>query len=249
MSVTVPGELKNFHKLFMDLLSHGIEARRGFDDLLEYIMMGHIIDNSMEWTHKYSKKEIYLFYALYCEWLKVLQVQLVSDRSWYDLWGTYYEAVILSKMGREGSGQFFTPGSICDFMAEVTGSKDKIGQRVGDPSCGSGRCLLSYHVQNPGCFMVGEDVDRTCALMAVLNFMSHGVNGLVIWGNSLTKEVYEAWRINEHLNLFQGVPHIRHYNLEEAEKAAETLQEQAKEKVTGPVTLDDFKVEAKGCAK
>lgn len=243
--ITVPGELKSFHKLFMKFIGKGHEARRVFDDLLEYILMGFIVDKSMEWDKRYSKDEIELFYKLYMEWIKVMNEMLNSDMDWYDLWGVYYEAVILSKMGREGSGQFFTPQNICDLMAVMISPGEDVQGNVGDPACGSGRCLLSYHVQNPGCFIVAEDLDRTCVLMTILNFMVHGVDGLVIWGNSLSLEVFEAWRVNEHLNLSQGVPHVRHYNIVEAEPIAEALNVQSHEK-TGPVSLDDFmKVEGK----
>ena len=54
----------------------------------------------------------------------------------------------------------------CDLMVLCTQTEEKkTGQRMGDPTCGSGRLLLAYHARNPGNYLIGEDINRTCCLM------------------------------------------------------------------------------------
>lgn len=48
---------------------------------------------------------------------------------------------------------------------------------MGDPTCGSGRLLLAYHARNPGNYLIGEDINRTCCLMTVCNMLIHGCVG------------------------------------------------------------------------
>ena len=49
------------------------------------------------------------------------------------------------------------------------GETDK--KRICDPTCGSGRLLLAYHVRHLGNYLVAEDVSRTCCLMTVCNML------------------------------------------------------------------------------
>lgn len=89
---------------------------------------------------------------------------------------------------------------------ELTGK----GLNFGDPACGSGRFLIAAHAKFPGNYCCGEDIDRTCALMTVCNFILHGVNGEVIWHDSLmpTKErFYGAWRVCPRPDLM-GCPQV-----------------------------------------
>ena len=76
-----------------------------------------------------------------------------------------------SKPGQQANGQFFTPSHICELMVMCAEGKKKTGQRMGDPTCGSGRLLLAYHAHNPGNYLVGEDISRTCCMMTVCNML------------------------------------------------------------------------------
>lgn len=99
-------------------------------------------------------------------------------------------------------------------MAQIIGidrdadNEPKTGLRISDPTCGSGRNLLSHHAENPGNFYFGEDIDRTCCLMTVCNFIIHGCVGEVVWHNSLDPESYYCgWSVNPWLNR-TGIPGV-----------------------------------------
>lgn len=47
--------------------------------------------------------------------------------------------------------------------------------------------------QNNRAFFVGQDIDLNCARMCALNLMFFNLDGLVVWGNTLTNEVHGAW--------------------------------------------------------
>ena len=87
-------------------------------------------------------------------------------------------------------------------MTEICqGEEKQTGKLISDCACGSGRTLLAHHVRNLGNYYVAEDIDKTCAMMCVCNFLLHGVVGEVVWHNSLIPEqFYGAWKINQDLN-------------------------------------------------
>lgn len=108
-------------------------------------------------------------------------------------------------------------------MTDVCTPKEEVvrGKRISDPTCGSGRNLLAFHVKHLGNYMVGEDIDRTCAMMTVCNFILHGVQGEVVWHNTLIHDdYYGGWKVNEHLNSplskYFGIPHCRPMEREES---------------------------------
>lgn len=101
-------------------------------------------------------------------------------------------------------------------MAKITDPSEKTGERIMDCACGSGRMLLASHVLHPGNYCCAQDMDRICCLMTVCNFIIHGVNGEVVWGDSLDPTDYrDGWRTNEALNAL-GVPCVRRMDKMEA---------------------------------
>jgi type I restriction enzyme M protein len=240
LEVNVPSELKGFHSIF-EKLAYSYDWSVIFDDFLEYIILFHNMDTSLKWSKKYSKDEIKLFWELYREWIKVMDQQLVDDKDWYDLFGIYYEAVIVSKMNRTYQGQFFTPPNVCNMMADMTIAAANLrpGQSVNDPCCGSGRNLLAANTIIKGCYHVGMDLDQTCVFMTIANFLLHGIEGEVIWTNTLTQEFYGAWKVNEYLNKGIPLPHVRKAQISElySYKVPIEVKTEIVEKV---VTLDSF---------
>jgi type I restriction enzyme M protein len=93
--------------------------------------------------------------------------------------------------------------------------------------------------------MVAEDIDYSCVLMCLINFLVHGVVGEVIWHDTLTQDFFGAWKVNETLNTM-GFPSIRslpeeEYNLsrmvmENTENAILTINKPTKQS-----TLEGFK--------
>lgn len=207
----------------------GLDISNVFDDFLTYIIWAHTLPEYGKpiegWPYKPEDGK--KMYEIYVGLVNELNERL-HTHEWYDIFGEIYESAIASKHRRGDNGQFFTPASLCDLMAQISVSKDQevVGDRISDPSCGSGRNLLAFHSLHPGNYHVGEDIDRTCALMSVCNFLLHGVNGEIIWHNSLNPDTFRGgWRINEYLNnptsQYFGIPHVRPISIEEYMKPKE----------------------------
>lgn len=217
-------KLKPLSKLLSDFTyRNGYEISHVFDDFLQYIIWLHTMPEYGKpiegWSYK--PEESKEFFSMYQALVLELQEHL-KHHEWFDVFGYIYEDLIAGKSRRDNNGQFFTPPSLCDLMTEISVSKDEmvVGQNISDCACGSGRNLLAFHAKHLGNYMVGEDIDRTCAMMTICNFILHGVKGEVIWHNTLIPDsFYEAWRVNENLNnpfrKYAGVPHCRPITFEE----------------------------------
>ena len=132
------------------------------------------------------------------EWTRIMQKQ-IGRSGWFDAFGELHMAYC-SKPGQQANGQFFTPSHICELMVMCAAGKKETGQRMGDPTCGSGRLLLAYHAHNPGNYLVGEDISRTCCMMTVCNMLVHGCVGEVICHDSLQPKAFtDGWKVNQAL--------------------------------------------------
>lgn len=203
--------------------ARGLDISQVFDHFLQYIIWAHTLPEYgapiKDWPYKPEDgKEMCDIYTVL---IQEMQHHLVNNE-WYDIFGAIYEELITGKSRRSKNGQFFTPHGLCDLMADISTSyKGFTGKKVSDPTCGSGRNLLAFHAKHPGNYHVGEDSDKTCCLMTVCNFIIHGVNGEVVWHNSLIPDDFKGgWRVNEHLNewgsKYHGIPHVRPMEKEES---------------------------------
>lgn len=98
------------------------------------------------------------------------------------------------------TGQYFTPLELAQTMARMTQTDMPADRRftVCDPACGAGVGLIACakeqtFEQNNRAFFIGQDIDLNCARMCALNLMFFNLDGLVVWGNTLTLEVRGAW--------------------------------------------------------
>lgn len=236
-NLDAPSEFKDFHNLFTSLI-YKYDVSMVFDDLLDYIIRFFLKDESIPWDKRYNEDENKIFYKMMQAWIEVMNSKCISDKDWFDFFGTYYEAEVVSKLGRKGAGQFFTPPEISHLMAELLFIGEKpVGQIFNDPAAGSGRCLIAKHVMAPGNYHVAQDLDNTCVKMTICNFIIHGVIGEVVWQNSLTLDWFGAWKVNEDLHL-TGIPSVR-----------TMVEEECNVMIKGPVpvkaesvTLDSFGV-------
>ena len=181
---------------------YGFDVSHVFDDLLRYIIHGYTIPGLpgvSDW--KYTEEQNRGFFELYQNFILNLQEKL-KNREWYDILGETYEAIVAGKGRRSNSGQFFTTMTLCDLMTEITEfNNTKRRPFINDPTCGSGRTLLSFNSKHMGCYYVAEDVDKTCCMMTVVNFLTHGIQGEVIHHDSLMQEEsWNAWQVNSGLN-------------------------------------------------
>ena len=100
-------------------------------------------------------------------------------------------------MSSDALGQHFTPHRVCETMVEIAGVVDENDtddrQTVLDPTCGSGRILLTAGRKQPDALFVGQDKDPLCARMTALNCCFLNLDAYVVQGNSLTVEFQRAW--------------------------------------------------------
>lgn len=194
-------ELKEFNKIF-DRLSYRHQYDAIYQDFLDLFIKQFSFDNCDELNisiqSRYNDKERLIFGELISESLQVLSKMVNHDKSWYDLFGEYYE-ILVSRGKSSALGQFFTPPHICDLMTNFQGEHTGKKIIVNDPTCGSGRMLLSFHVNNLGNYYMVSDLDIICCKMSILNFMLHGMCGIVINQDTILMDFRKAWVVNEGL--------------------------------------------------
>ena len=174
-----PQAIRPLEKMVCDFAySNGYDPISVFNDFLRYVIHGFSpgAPPLMDW--KYKRQQNRHFMEMLTGWIRLMQRELQSG-GWFDAFGDLFMA-ISSKIGRQVNGQFFTPADICDLMVLCTDSGETAtGKRICDPTCGSGRLLLAYHVRHLGNYLVAEDVNHTCCLMTVCNMLVHGCIGEV----------------------------------------------------------------------
>ena len=94
------------------------------------------------------------------------------------------------------SGQFFTPESVTELMAQLT-MPDALPDNalVCDPACGSGRTLIAGIRRNRSATFLGTDTDLMCVHMTALNCLVRNANTYVIHGNSLSLETHGGYYV------------------------------------------------------
>jgi type I restriction enzyme M protein len=190
------------------------DVTRIFEMFLEFVITG--FDQTFSPIEKpLSQEDGQMCIELMNAWILTMNEKLKS-KEWYDALGEIYMEYISGGKKKQSTGQFFTPMYICDFMTKIVNPGEKSGESVMDNACGSGRMLLASHSQNLGNYCCAQDMDRICCLMTVCNFIIHGVNGEVVWGNSLDPSDYrDGWKTNELLNVI-GVPCVRKMDMMES---------------------------------
>lgn len=103
-------------------------------------------------------------------------------------------------------GEFYTPQSVSDLMAQMTVSKDDVARHVAErrpchicePSCGSGGMILAvgkvFAEHRPWMRVTAVDVSKTAADMTFIQTTLNGIPARVIHGNSLSAECWGVWR-------------------------------------------------------
>lgn len=203
-----PTEVRELEKMINDFTYwNGFDVNQVFNDFLTYIIHYFTPNAKPLESWKYKPEHTAVFWKMFQEWIRIMDKQ-IALHEWYDAFGDLYMSCVASKMKQQGTGQFFTPAGLCDVMADITANNEKFtGKYINDPACGSGRTLLAWHVRNIGNYLCAEDIDRTCCLMTVCNFIIHGCVGEVICHNSLDPgSFYSGWKINERLNTIRFSP-------------------------------------------
>ena len=202
-------------KAFRDLCSKvSTSVETTFDNLLEYVIWAFTPGAPPLAKWPYSKAENTHFLHVLTE-LITAYVQALQKTEWHDFFGVIYEKQVAGILRKSGRGQYFSPKTLCEAMANVA-SKDEADKTICDIACGSGRLLLAGWSNSKESLLVGVDVDRTCCLMTVANCIFHGAIAVVTRGNSLVVEPgsAETWIVNESFNdtssPLHRIPHCRH---------------------------------------
>lgn len=115
----------------------------------------------------------------------------------FDGLGYVYEKMFQTSSKAKDKGQFFTPASVCKIMSDIVNINTEITS-IYDCACGSGRTLMSSYAKrnNKKCFVEGWDLDSTSVYMCALNFLFHGMIGLVSCIDTLEMDFKFGYIIN-----------------------------------------------------
>lgn len=218
--------LKDFMKLMDSLVaSSGLRHSEVLSCLLDYIIGFADIDGKPLANWRLNKEQTRIISDMFRSLLQIYQPKL-SSGNWYDIFGDIFMQYAGNK---KQMGQCFTPTCVCDVMTSISLSIDPkemhttycngFGRKVviSDPTCGSGRLLLSAatRLRNRGrndTYLIGEDLDLMCCKQTAVNIMLHGFYGEVVCHDTLMepKEVRTGFIINEGLYPIRGgLPTIR----------------------------------------
>lgn len=103
--------------------------------------------------------------------------------------------VFMGAVSRGENGQFFTPHSVCDLMADMTVEETHETISICDPAVGSGGTLLSASRKAPFGRFTGVDIDHRCVKMTAINLALYGLKGTVVHGDALSLESWSAYEI------------------------------------------------------
>ena len=146
---------------------------------------------------KYKKEDQKKFSELLA--ITVNAFTLGSGTDFKDFLGNIY---MVCGFGSSAHGQFFTPYSVCQCMAEmiVNPEEGKI-ITVSDPAIGGGALPIAYAeaLYKKGInyqqwmYLEGVDVSINSCSLAMIQCSLLGIPATIIHGNTLTLEVFETW--------------------------------------------------------
>ncbi|MDO4841639.1 MAG: N-6 DNA methylase [Phoenicibacter congonensis] len=150
-----------------------------------------------ETSKRYTKQELTVFDRLF-----KITVESLARNPQQDFLGRLYMSL---DFGRQWQGQFFTPWQVAYMMAQMTmgPAEDFLQGReyasTCDCCCGAGCMLLAAaaayenkekdRIPQRDLLLIGQDLDRTVALMCYIQLSILGYAGYVAVGNTLTSPI------------------------------------------------------------
>ena len=198
----------------IQMLGSKYENWRVFSDFCE--MVAITISNSFDKTHwkereerylaivkQYEKEEIYLFASMFGDLVMTLQTHS-ENRRFEDVLGKVFHEL---ELHNKWKGQYFTPSSVCDVMAQITLQdceeiiKENGYITVNEPCIGSGAMVLAAtnvlldRGYNPSKHIVitGMDIDSKCVHMAYIQLSLYGIPAVVVHGDTLSLKTWSTW--------------------------------------------------------
>ena len=151
---------------------------------------------------KYSKEEVNYFAEALAEILMAAEIYL-NQGCIKDIFGYIY---ITGQYYKKSMGQYFTPDNIALLMSDLINGNFKQLEKeefisISEPTCGSGVMVLAFaqnmltsdiNYQNS---MLADawDLDKTCALMAYMQFAVYNIPAIVTHGECLSRKTYSRW--------------------------------------------------------
>ena len=152
----------------------------------------------LEEAKRWRKPELEMF----AQALRALTMEMEA-RPFEDLLGGCYLEFALSSQGQRWNGEFHTPKTVCDLVAQMT-IDDWASLPVDrpitvcEPACGAGVMILSLAQACPSevrrrLRVTAIDINRTACDMTFINTTLWGIPTRVIHGNTLSSEYWAAW--------------------------------------------------------
>jgi type I restriction-modification system DNA methylase subunit len=197
----------DFRKV-LERLSHRHDTRRIFDAFVRFAACALAAQTReaeyLEEAKQWDKAELEAF----AEALAALVIEMEAS-PFEDIIGGYYMEFALSSKGQQWNGEFHTPKSICDMMAQMLVGDMSSFPAEGpitlcEPACGAGAMILSFA---QACLpearqrlrVTAIDINRTACDMTFINTTLWGIPTRVIHGNALSNEYWAAWSNIHHI--------------------------------------------------
>lgn len=200
----------DYRKEFLKCLGSIDQSKRRYDifkDFLELstISFSGVFNKNDEDENRY--KDIIQQYKYPEKIAELLHITVMAlTQKTHDFLGEIY---MFGEFGNKGTGQFFTPFHISEFMADITlyetDLKSKIEENgfitISDPCCGSGVMFLAASEviiklgYNPQQVMkvCGIDIDPICCYMSFIQTNLLGLSAQINYGNSITMDIWRTF--------------------------------------------------------
>jgi type I restriction enzyme M protein len=125
--------------------------------------------------------------------LRPSHIEVKENQIPADVIGDAYEYMIGEFAGMAGkkAGSFYTPAAVSEIMARIVDAQS--GERVYDPTCGSGSLLIKAAKRQPKnqIAIYGQEVNGSSVSMAKMNMYIHEINDAhIAWGDTLANPLF-----------------------------------------------------------
>jgi len=126
--------------------------------------------------------------------LRPSQIEVKDNQVPADVIGDAYEYMIgqFASMAGKKAGSFYTPAAVSEVMSRMVDVKP--GERVYDPTCGSGSLLIkAAKKQNANAVSIfGQEVNGSSVAMAKMNMYIHEIrDAKIAWGDTLANPMFK----------------------------------------------------------
>lgn len=232
---------------------NGIDNYRVYTSLIDYMSGWLDITGKPVEGWQFDSEKNKQFHEMAKKVIQHVGTAMIAD-SWADPFGDIFMQYLGNKDLR---GQCFTPDGAANLCARIALDASLMERKdcgifsnmivVDDPSCGSGRMLVSAArymelQKNEYIYCVGEDIDTTCVKQTAINLSLHGCYGEVVCHDSLKQpdSIRFGYIVNEALYPDRhNRPSIRYCD-DPNEFAVSRLWKSKKKKIPKQLSLFDL---------